>query len=107
MTALAIFSDTATDPERTVTDFPKLAETLAEVGVLLERRRADQFIDSTTPNDVVMDIYRESVDRMKQRHGCSSRSTSLVSSPTILRSLSYVRSSWMSIGMRTSRGVSS
>lgn len=72
MTVLALFRDGVAEPERVIMDFPEIAELLADVGVRLERWEADQPVEPSTPDDVVMDAYRDSVQRLKEQHGFQS-----------------------------------
>jgi 1,2-dihydroxy-3-keto-5-methylthiopentene dioxygenase len=68
MTILAIFRESVAEPERIITHFSEIAELLADVGVRLERWKTDQPVELATPDDVVMDAYRDSVEQLKEQY---------------------------------------
>lgn len=71
MTTLVIFSDAA-ESQRIITDVPTITNALADIGVLFERWESDYASDAVTPDDRLLDAYRDSLERIKQRHGFQS-----------------------------------
>jgi 1,2-dihydroxy-3-keto-5-methylthiopentene dioxygenase len=69
MTTLTIFPEDRPEAGTVYTDHAEMAARLAEVGVTLERWKADRQLPAGASDDEVMTAYRDSVERLIRARG--------------------------------------
>ncbi|MGD9386257.1 MAG: cupin [Thioalkalispiraceae bacterium] len=67
MTILTIQSDDGGGEAQTIIDYEEIANTLAEVGVLLEMWQADKPLSEGADQQEVLEVYRTSIDKLNER----------------------------------------
>jgi len=72
MSELRVYSETAGEPARVLTDHADIVRELDKIGVLFERWSADRDLDAIATPDEVIEAYREPVDRLMQKYGFQS-----------------------------------
>lgn len=73
MSELKIYSDTDPKrPEKTLTRFEDIRDALGVIGIEFERWETSQPLSPSAAQEEVIAAYRDSIDRLMQRHGFKS-----------------------------------
>ena len=72
MTSLTIYADNKVGAAKTLTNHQEIAETLAGVGVQLERWQADKVLPADADQDSVLAAYKKSIDKLNEQYGFKS-----------------------------------